>query len=168
MQKNDAAAQRGGYYGYYPGPGPMLPPPRSNGRGLAIAAVSLAGIGLMGCWIPFLNVYSFVTFPIVLALAVGALVTAKRDPRVARVLAIVSIGIAILSAVLAWAVNSWAVDTWNNSPGSPKSLRESQAQAAGPGGIPGSGTCVLPQAASNLASSVQPVTRPDASPAWLG
>ena len=106
MQKNDAAAQRGGYYGYYPVPGPMLPPPRSNGRGLAIAAVSLAGIGLMGCWIPFLNVYSFVTFPIVLALAVGALVTAKRDPRVARVLAIVSIGIAILSAVLAWAVNS--------------------------------------------------------------
>ncbi|MER1995557.1 MAG: hypothetical protein ABTA24_03535 [Arthrobacter sp.] len=104
-----------------------MPPPRSTGRGLAIAAVSMAGIGLMGCWIPFLNVYSFVSFPIVLGLAVGALVTAKRDPRVARILAIVSIGIGILSMVAAWAVNSWAIDTWNNSPGSPKSLRESSA-----------------------------------------
>ena len=126
MQENDAA-RHGGYYAYYPAPGQIVPPPRSNGRGLAIAAVSVAGIGLMGCWIPFLNVYSFVTFPIVLALAVGALVTAKRDPRVARVLAIVSVGIAVLSMVVAWSVNSWAVDTWNNSPGSPKSLRESTA-----------------------------------------
>jgi len=158
-------APHGAYYGYYPGPGQIPPPPRSNGRGLAIAAVSVAGFGLMGCWIPFLNVYSFVTFLIVLALAVGALVTAKRDPRVARVLAIVSIGIAILSVVLAWAVNSWAVDTWNNSPGSPKSLRESQTQAAGPGKTPEN--YALPQAAFNL-TSVQPVTRPDASPAWLG
>ena len=65
MQKNDAAPGHGGYYGYYPAPGPIMPPPRSTGRGLAIAAVSMAGIGLMGCWIPFLNVYSFVSFPIV-------------------------------------------------------------------------------------------------------
>ena len=136
MQNNYAGAPYGGGgYGYYPGSGRAYPPPGPTGKGLAISAVVVAGSGLMSCWIPFLNVYAFVACAVTIGLAIGALIRAQVNPRPARVLAIVSVGIAVLSVALAWAVNSWAIDAWNNSPGSPKSLRESATRTAGPEGV---------------------------------
>ncbi|MEB7503943.1 hypothetical protein [Arthrobacter koreensis] len=60
-------------------------------------------------------------------------------------MAVISIGVAVLSVVLAWAVNSWAINAWNNSPGSPQSLRESAPRADGPDGAPGAATYLLPE-----------------------
>ncbi|MFZ3454721.1 hypothetical protein [Arthrobacter sp. 7Tela_A1] len=115
---------------------------------MAIAAVSVAGSALVSCWIPFLNVYAFIMCPVVLVLAVAALVSAKRKPRLARVLAVVSIGVSVLAVVLAWNVNSWAAKAFDKTPGSPQTQQGSeQPSSAEPRGLPGDSSSVLPERA---------------------
>lgn len=148
MQNQTAAAPHGDYNGSYPGPGQTLPPAGSTGRGPAIAAVSVAGSALVSCWIPFLNVYAFIAGPVTLVLAVVALVSAKRKPLLARVLAVVSIGMAVLAVALAWSVNSWAVKALDKTPGSPQSQQEAeQPRSAETRGLMGDSSTVLPERA---------------------
>ena len=132
----------------FPQPGGPYAPPGSEsrpGRALAVGALSVAVTGLVSCWIPFLNVFAFATALVAVGLAVAALVKGGTHPRAPRVLSVVSIALAVLSVVLAWAVNSWVINAWNNADGSPKSLRESAPWAPDADGRPGDYSYDLPE-----------------------
>ncbi|MCC9194460.1 hypothetical protein LOC59_12500 [Arthrobacter sp. zg-Y916] len=103
----------GGALGYpgQPGYGSYGPPPATPGKGLAIAALVLAILAVLICWIPFLNFVSFPLAIVALGLGIPALIKGNKARNVAKPLSIAALTVAALSIVTAIVVNTVVVDS---------------------------------------------------------
>ncbi|MCC3297564.1 DUF4190 domain-containing protein [Arthrobacter caoxuetaonis] len=103
----------GGAPGYpgQPGYGSYGPPPATPGKGLAIAALVLAILAVLICWIPLLNFVSFPLAIVALGLAIPALIKGNKARNVAKPLSIAALTVAALSIVTAIVVNTVVVDS---------------------------------------------------------
>ena len=70
-------------------------------KGLGIAALVIAIFGLLGCWIPLLNIASYALF--VVAIIMGIIAAVKDN---GRVMAIIGIVISVLGWFVASSINS--------------------------------------------------------------
>lgn len=95
----------GGPAGYGNGPGYGSYPPRTPGKGLAIAALCVAGFGLLFSWIWFLNFITFLTGLVALGLGIPALVKGIKARNAARPLSIAALSIAVVSMIVAVIIN---------------------------------------------------------------
>lgn len=102
-----------GYPGYQGYPGTQ--PARTPGKALGIAALSVAGAGLIISWLPFFNVFTFVLGAVALGLGIPALIKGFRARNVARVLGIVALAVAVLSMIIAGSVTALIVDSFRQS-----------------------------------------------------
>ena len=107
-----------GYQGYpgYPAPGyPGGQPQQTPGKALGIAALCVAGSGLLISWIPFLNIFTFVLGVVALGLGIAGLVKGLRARNVARVLSGIALGVAVVSMIIAGSVNSMLLDSFRQT-----------------------------------------------------
>lgn len=108
-----------GYPGYPGSPGypgyPGAQPAGTPGKALGIAALSVAGAGLVISWLPFFNVFTFLLGVVALGLGIPALIKGFRARNVARVLSIVALAIAVLSLIIAGSVTAVIVDSFRQS-----------------------------------------------------
>lgn len=95
----------------YPGYGSYTPPPPTPGKGLAIAALVLAILALLICWIPLVNFASFPLAAVAVGLGIPALVKGLKGRNIAKPLSIAALSIAALSMVAAIVVNTVVVDS---------------------------------------------------------
>ena len=110
-----------GYAGYpgqpgqsgHPGPGypSYSPPPSTPGKGLAIAALVLAILALLICWIPVVNFLSFPFALVALGLGIPALVKGLKARNAAKTLSIVALSLAGVSIITAIIINTILVDS---------------------------------------------------------
>lgn len=105
-----------GYPGYpgqpgQPGYPSYGPPPSTPGKGLAIAALVLAILALMICWIPFFNFMSFPLAIVALGLGIAALVKGIKARNVSKPLSIAALSVAGVSIIGAIVVNTVVVDS---------------------------------------------------------
>lgn len=121
-------------YGGFPGQMPFYPP-KSPGKGLAIAALSVAGVGLLFCWIWFLNFITFLLGFVALGLGIPALVKGLKARNVARPLAIAALSVAVFSMIAASFVNATIQYGLFAAAGEP-GLSESEPGAAAPAPAP--------------------------------
>lgn len=120
--------------GGFPGQMPFYPP-KSPGKGLAIAALSVAGVGLLFCWIWFLNFITFLLGFVALGLGIPALVKGVKSRNVARPLAIAALSVAVFSMIAASFVNATIQYGLFAAVGEP-GLSESEPEAAAPAPAP--------------------------------
>lgn len=88
---------------------PPTGPPSNQGRGLALAGLILGVVGLVLCWVPFLNVIALIVALVGLALSVAALVIAVRRRTSAKGLSIAGTivsGLAVIASIIAIALVS--------------------------------------------------------------
>jgi|GEM_PF-1687793 len=107
-----------GYQGQpgYPGPGyPGQPPRATPGKALGIAALSVAGSGLLISWIPFFNVVTFLLGAVALGLGIAGLVKGLRARNVARVLSGIALAAAVVSMIIAGSVTAVFVDSFRQA-----------------------------------------------------
>jgi hypothetical protein len=89
--------------GQPPAPGPYGPPqprPAAERKGLAITALVLGIVALLGCWIPFLNVISIVIALVGVVLGIVGAVKASKGTAGGKVMAIVGTALSALAIVL--------------------------------------------------------------------
>ncbi|WP_277211836.1 DUF4190 domain-containing protein [Isoptericola croceus] len=94
--------------GQPPAPAPYgAPPPRpaSEKRGLAIAALVLGIVALLGCWIPILNIGSILLGLVGIVLGIVAIVQAARGTAGGKVMAIVGVALSVVAIVLSIVVS---------------------------------------------------------------
>ena len=99
----------------YPGYGSYTPPPPTPGKGLAIAALVLAILALLICWIPLVNFVSFPLAAVAVGLGIPAMVKGLKGRNIAKPLSIAALSIAALSMVAAVVVNTVVVDSLRNA-----------------------------------------------------
>jgi hypothetical protein len=80
--------------------GPPQPRPASERRGLAIAALVLGIVALLGCWIPFVNIGSAVIGLVGVVLGIIAIVKAMRGAAGGKVMAITGTSLSALAIAL--------------------------------------------------------------------
>ncbi|PRZ05210.1 hypothetical protein BCE75_108192 [Isoptericola sp. CG 20/1183] len=80
--------------------GPQQPRPAAERRGLAITALVLGIVALLGCWIPFLNIGSAVVGIVGVVLGIVAIVKASRGTVGGKVMAIVGTALSALAIAL--------------------------------------------------------------------
>ncbi|MBD8043387.1 hypothetical protein H9638_06120 [Arthrobacter sp. Sa2BUA2] len=96
----------------YPGAGyPGAQPARTPGKALGIAALCLAGVGLLVSWIPFINVLTFLLGIVAIGLGIPAMIKGFRARNVARMLSIIAVGVAVVSMIIAGTVSAMVVDS---------------------------------------------------------
>lgn len=88
----------------YGGPSYGQPRPASEKRGLAIAALVLGILALLGAWIPFLNVGSIVLGLVGLVLGIVAIAKVSKGEAGGKVMAMVGAALCVLAIVLSIAV----------------------------------------------------------------
>ncbi|WP_402370879.1 DUF4190 domain-containing protein [Isoptericola rhizosphaerae] len=89
--------------GQPPAPGPYGPPqprPASERSGLAITALVLGIVALLGCWIPFLNIGSAVIGVVGVVLGIIAIVKAARGTGGGKVMAIIGTALSVVAIAL--------------------------------------------------------------------
>ncbi len=74
-------------------------------KGLGIATLVIAIIGLLGCWIPFLNIVSITLF--IVAIIMGIIAAVKNN---GRVMAIIGIVLALIGWFVGAKINGAVVD----------------------------------------------------------
>ncbi|MFZ3454720.1 hypothetical protein [Arthrobacter sp. 7Tela_A1] len=117
------SGQPGSYPGQ-PGYGGDGPPPSTPGKGLAIAALVLAILAVLVCWIPLLNFVSFPLAIVALGLGIPALLKGNKARNVAKPLSIAALSVAALSVITAIVVNTVVVDSLRDA-----GLWESETEA---------------------------------------
>lgn len=100
------------------------PPPSTPGKGLAIAALVLAILALLICWIPFVNVIAFPLAIVGVGLGIPALIKGIKAKNIAKPLSIAALSVAVLSIVAGIVVNSLFVDSLRDA-----GLWESETEA---------------------------------------
>lgn len=113
QQSQQGYPGQSGYPGYpgQPGYPSYGPPPATPGKGLAIAALVLAILALMICWIPFFNVVAFPLAIVALGLGIPALVKGIKARNVSKPLSIAALSVAGVSLIAAIVVNTVVVDS---------------------------------------------------------
>lgn len=91
--------------GYGSDPGFGQHQPNTKGRGLAIAALVLAGFGLLFSWIWFLNFISYLAGAVALGLGIPALVKGSKAKNIALPLAITAVSSAVVAMIMATIIN---------------------------------------------------------------
>lgn len=91
--------------GYGSGPGYGNYRPSTKGRGLAIAALCVAGFGLMFSWIWFLNFIAYLAGAVALGLGIPALRKGIKAQNIALPLSITALSSAVLSMIMATIIN---------------------------------------------------------------
>ena len=91
--------------GYGNGPAFGNHQPSTKGRALAIAALCVAGFGLLFSWIWFLNFIAYLAGAVALGLGIPALVKGSRAKNVALPLAITAVSSAVVSMIVATIIN---------------------------------------------------------------
>lgn len=81
------------------------PQPGTEKRGLAIAALVLGILALLGSWIPFLNIVSIIMGIVGLILGIVAISKASKGQAGGRVMAMVGSALCVLAIVLSIVVN---------------------------------------------------------------
>lgn len=97
---------------------PPQGPPSNQGRGMALAGLILGIVGLVLCWVPFLNVMALIIALVGLGLSIAALVIATRRRTSAKGLSIagtVVSGLAVIASIVAIALLSAFFTAFNNS-----------------------------------------------------
>lgn len=89
-----------------PVPAPVPAPPK---KGLAVAALVLGIVAIVGCWIPILNIGSIVIGLVGLVLGIVGIVQAVKGTAGGKVMAIVGAGLSALAIIFAIVVNSATV-----------------------------------------------------------
>lgn len=98
-------------YPNQPGYGSYGPPPSTPGKGLAIAALVLAILALLVCWIPFLNVVAFPLAIVAVGLGIPALLKGIKARNISKPLSIAALSVAAVSIIAAIVVNTVVVDS---------------------------------------------------------
>ncbi|WP_152969876.1 hypothetical protein [Arthrobacter sp. Edens01] len=134
-------------------------PPKSPGKGLAIAALSVAGVGLLFCWIWFLNFITFLLGFVALGLGIPALVKGVKARNVARPLAIAALSVAVFSMIAASFVNvtiQYGLLPAAGEPGLSESEPEAAAPAPAPSRTPSPSLTPAPVAPSETPAAATP------------
>ena len=79
--------------------------PPTEKRGLAIAALVLGILALLGCWIPVLNIGSIIMGLVGLILGIVAIAKASKGEAGGKVMAMVGAALSVLAIVLSIVVN---------------------------------------------------------------
>lgn len=124
-QGNPGYPAQPGYAGYpgQPGYPSYGPPPSTPGKGLAIAALVLAVLALLICWIVVVNFLAFPLALVALGLGIPALVKGLKARNAAKTLSIVALSLAGVSIVTAVVINILLLDSlrdagvWEAEPG---------------------------------------------------
>lgn len=95
-----------------PMPTPVPAPPK---KGLAVAALVLGIVAIVGCWIPILNIGSIVIGLVGLILGIVGIIQAVKGTAGGKVMAIVGAGLSALAIIFAIVVNSAAVAAVDNA-----------------------------------------------------
>lgn len=119
--------------GQPPTPGPYGQPPRpaSEKRGLAIAALVLGIVALLGCWIPFVNIVSAIIGVVGVVLGIVAIVQASRGTAGGKVMAIIGAALSALAIILSIVVSVGAAAFVNNAVEEQSSVLEQSLEDAG-------------------------------------
>ncbi|WP_269437225.1 hypothetical protein [Arthrobacter caoxuetaonis] len=122
----------GGPAGYGNGPGYGSHQRKSPGKGLAIAAVCVAGVGLLFSWIWFLNFITYLAGAVALGLGIPALIKGIKAKNVALPLSVIALSFAVVAMVAATIIN---LTVQYDSPDTEMNPGYSQGQAV-PGPVP--------------------------------